>query len=125
MTPEQAIALIEKNDLKAVCEAFGRADTQWHEKEWKEFIEAVRRDERERIRDTVNEDAKNSFYVGSEMWRNDTYRAFRKRIFDVVFAIPKVIQPCQFKCGNNIDWVVTDDDREYWQIAITIQCGVS
>ena len=49
MTPQQAIALIEKNDLKAVYEAFGRADTQWHEKEWKEFIEAVRKDERERI----------------------------------------------------------------------------
>lgn len=55
MTPEQAIALIEKNDLKAVCEAFGRADTQWHEKEWKEFIEAVRREERERVEEEIVE----------------------------------------------------------------------
>lgn len=53
MTPQQAIALIEKNDLKAVCEAFGRADTVWHEKEWKEFVEAIRKDERERIRKEV------------------------------------------------------------------------
>ena len=49
MTPEQAIVLLQDNDLKAVCEAFGRADTQWHEKEWKEFVELVREEEREKV----------------------------------------------------------------------------
>lgn len=83
----------------------------------------VREDERERIRDTVNEEAKRSFYVGVEMWRNQAYKAFRTRIFNIVFGKPNDIRPCQFNCGNNLDWIVSNDDGDEFAVASAVQCG--
>ena len=72
--------------------------------------------ERERIVTTVNEEAKRSFYVGKEMWRNDAYKAFRQRIFDVVFEKPCDIRPCQFACGYNMDWVKSNDEGNEYHV---------
>lgn len=43
---EQFIAGMNK---KKMAEAFAKGDAYWHEKEWKEFIEAIRKDERSKL----------------------------------------------------------------------------
>ena len=86
-------------------------------------IEEAVNEERKRIKDIVNEETRTSFYVGVEMWRNDAYRLFRQRIFDVVFERPSDIRACQFDCGNNIDWIMSNDDGDEFCTAKNIQCG--
>lgn len=52
---EKVKQLIDKLDFRGLAEAFRERDIDWHEQEWKEFIELIQKKERQRIQTTIKE----------------------------------------------------------------------
>ena len=53
LTKKQAEEFIKKFDFKGLSEAYRESEISWSENEWREFIESIRKQEQERIKDLI------------------------------------------------------------------------